>query len=148
MRPDPSWTVRRQYAASLGELPGDARIAPAVAVLLRDGNDPIIVDALVSGLKGVESKVLQQVIQTTSAQGPEDGITVLAAALAKSGDVALVQLALDTATDAKHPAWQRRAVLAGLSQALPGPQMAGRARTGAHARARHARSRSRADHAG
>ncbi len=123
---DPSWTVRRQFAASLGELPGDARIAPAVGVLQRDGNDPIIVDALVSGLKGVESKVLQQVIQSTSAQGPEDGITILSAALAKSGDVALVQLALETATDAGRPAWQRRAVLAGLSQALPGPQMAGR----------------------
>ena len=123
---DPSWTVRRQFAASLGELPGDARVAPAVAVLLRDGNDEIIVDALVSGLRGVESTVLQQVIQTTSAQGPADAVTVLSAAVAKSGDVGLVQVTLDAATDAKRPVWQRRAMLAGLSAALPAPPVIGR----------------------
>jgi mono/diheme cytochrome c family protein/glucose/arabinose dehydrogenase len=123
---DPTWAVRRQFAASLGELPGDARIAPAVAVLQHDGNDPFIVDALVSGLRGVESKVLQQVLQTSAAHGPAEGVTVLTAALAKSGDVALVQLALDAATDAKRPVWQRRAVLGGLSAALPAPQLAGR----------------------
>lgn len=124
---DASWTVRRQFAASLGALPGDARIAPAVTVLSRDGNDPVVVDALVSGLRGVESRVLQQLIQTPSTPEPAEGVMMLSAALAKSGDVALVQLALDAATDAKRPAWQRRALLTGLSEGLPDPPLAGRA---------------------
>ena len=102
------------------------RVSHPRSASCRDGNDPIIVDALVSGLRGVESKVLQQIIQPANAQGPEDAVTVLSAALAKSGDVALVQVALDAATDTQRPAWQRRALLAGLSAALPAPQTAGR----------------------
>jgi mono/diheme cytochrome c family protein/glucose/arabinose dehydrogenase len=124
---DPHWGVRRQLAASIGALPADARIAPAVAALNRDGNDQIVVDALVSGLAGVESRVLQQVIQQSTTAQPEEGVATLAAAVAKSGDVALVQATLDAATDPKRAVWQRRAIFAGLSAALPAPPMAGRA---------------------
>ena len=42
---DRNWIVRRQVAASLGELPKDARLAPLVTVLQRYGDDPITVDA-------------------------------------------------------------------------------------------------------
>ena len=100
---DPSWTVRRQLAASLGALPAEARIAPAVAILTRDGNDPIVVDALVSSLSGLESRVLQQVAQQATAaqpQGPVEAVEILAAAVVKGGDVAQVQLAIDAATNA------------------------------------------------
>ena len=124
---DPNWTVRRQVAASLGELPPDARVAPAVAVLTRDGNDPIIVDAVVSGLRGLESRVLQQIAQGAGPQqGPAEAVTMLSAALVKAGDPAQVQLAADAAADAKRPTWVRRAILAGMTAALPPAPLAGR----------------------
>ncbi len=58
LQTDKNWNVRRQLAASLGELPVAARVDPAVALLTRDGADPIIVDATVSSLKDVEADVL------------------------------------------------------------------------------------------
>ena len=51
---DPSWTVRRQLGASLGELPQAARTEPAVTLLSRYGGDEIAVDATISGLRGAE----------------------------------------------------------------------------------------------
>ena len=51
---DPSWTVRRQVAASIGELPPGQRLAPALAMLRRYGTDPLTVDATLSGLRGIE----------------------------------------------------------------------------------------------
>ena len=47
---DTDWSVRRQLAASLGELPVGAR-EPAIARMLeKHGDDPIVVDAAISGL--------------------------------------------------------------------------------------------------
>ena len=60
---DRNWNVRRQVAASLGEMPAAARVDPAVAILTRDGADPIIVDAAISSLKGIEADVLARVLQ-------------------------------------------------------------------------------------
>ena len=48
---DPSWTVRRQLAATIGALAPAERVAPAVAMLKAYGADPIVVDC-VSGLRG------------------------------------------------------------------------------------------------
>ena len=52
---DKNWNVRRQVAASIGEMPAADRVAPAIALLTRDGADPIIVDAAISSLKGSRS---------------------------------------------------------------------------------------------
>jgi hypothetical protein len=41
---DKNWNVRRQVAASLGEMPAAARKNPATALLKRYGSDPLIVD--------------------------------------------------------------------------------------------------------
>src|SRR5258708_6935425 len=42
---DSNWQVRRQMAASLGELPREARVAPVVALMRKYGGDQITVDA-------------------------------------------------------------------------------------------------------
>ena len=124
---DKSWTVRRQLAASLGELPGPARVDPAVTILTRDGADPIIVDATLSSLKGVEADVLARVMQARPpAAPPSEAVAMLAAAVTKSGDVAGVQRIIDAAVDASRPAWQRTALLQGLDAALPAAGAAGR----------------------
>jgi len=55
---DPHWQVRRQLAASLGELPKDARLKPIVTMLQKYGNDDVTVDAAISGLAGLEADAL------------------------------------------------------------------------------------------
>jgi mono/diheme cytochrome c family protein len=91
-----------------------------------------VVDALVSGLAGLESRVLQQVTQTAAAQPPAgtaqpvEAIEILAAAVVKGGNAAEVQVAVDAATNAQRPAWVRTALLEGLIAALPPAPVAGR----------------------
>jgi mono/diheme cytochrome c family protein len=116
---DPSWTVRRQLGASIGELPQAARVEPAVAVLTRYGADAIAVDATISGLRGAEADVLDRVLQARPAAGEGDAVTMLAAAVAKSADVPSVQRVLTLATAAGTPAWERSALLQGLDTGLP-----------------------------
>ena len=121
MGDDPSWTVRRQLAASIGELPDAARLEPAAQLLTKYGSDPILVDVTVSGLKGREADVLNRLLQPNVAAGEADAVAMLAAAIAKSGDVATIQAIVARAADAQSPAWQRTAVLQGLDTGLPSP---------------------------
>ena len=117
---DPSWTVRRQLAASIGELPAEARLEPAVTVLTRYGDDPILVDATISGLRGKETEVLDRMLQAQAVAGIlQDPVTMLAAAVARSGDVKAVQHVLARVAPAGRPEWQRIALLKGLEAGLP-----------------------------
>jgi mono/diheme cytochrome c family protein len=83
------------------------------------GSDPILVDAAISSLKGMEGEVLQEVEAKTTV-ATADAVSMLAAAVAKSGDVTAVQQVLTRATDAATPAAQRTALLQGLDAGLPG----------------------------
>jgi mono/diheme cytochrome c family protein/glucose/arabinose dehydrogenase len=116
---DPSWTVRRQLGASVGEMPQAARTEPAVALLSRYGADAIMVDATISGLRGSEGGVLDRVLQKSPAATEADAVTMLAAAVAKSADVPSVQRLIARAGDAATPPWQRSALLQGLDTGLP-----------------------------
>ena len=121
---DPTFTVQRQVAASIGELPPPARVTPAVTMLTERGTDPIIVDAVVSGLRDLEADVLDRVLQ--SGARPTEAIAMLAAAVAKSGNAAGVDRLLTIATDASQPPWRRTALLQGIDAALPGGGRGGR----------------------
>ena len=59
---DPDWAVRQQLAASLGVLPPGARERAAVDVLERYGDDPVVMDAALSGLRGREAVVLERLL--------------------------------------------------------------------------------------
>src|SRR5262245_21779455 len=59
---DPDWAVHQQLAASIGALPPGARESAAVAVLERYGNDSIVMDAVLSGLRGTEMAVLDRLL--------------------------------------------------------------------------------------
>src|SRR5690606_9627534 len=63
MMGDANWIVRRQLAASIGELPAEARVAPAVSMLQLYGDDPMTVDALISGLHNLEGEVFSALLQ-------------------------------------------------------------------------------------
>jgi mono/diheme cytochrome c family protein len=59
---DPSWTVRRQLAASLGEMPKDARLPPLVTIMQKYGDDDVTVDAAISSLGGLEADTLAKLV--------------------------------------------------------------------------------------
>ena len=130
LQSDRNWNVRRQLAASIGDAPRPARIEPAVAMMIRDGADPIIVDALISSLDGDEMAVLTRVLQSNATPAPIEGVAMLTAAVAKSGDAAAVQRVLDGVVDAARPQWQRKAMLDGLDAGLPALGAAGARRGG------------------
>ena len=117
---DQSWQVRRQLAASLGELPAGARMAPAVALLKKYGGDPITVDATISSLKGQEAETLRQLL-AQPAPSP-DAVEMLAGAAGKSRDVAQVQTLIALATDSGNPAPLRQAMLTGAATGLAGAE--------------------------
>ena len=60
---DPDWQVRQQLAASLGALPQDAREAALVSLLDRYADDPVVMDAALSGVRGREAALLERVMK-------------------------------------------------------------------------------------
>ena len=115
---DPNWFVRRQLAASIGEMPAEARLAPAAAILQKYGSDPITVDATVSGLAGQESTVLAQLLKQPKPS--PDALAMLAGATGKRRDVASTQALINIGADDKQPMPVRVAVLQGLALGLQG----------------------------
>jgi mono/diheme cytochrome c family protein len=117
---DPHWTVRRQVAASIGELPPPARGEPALAMLTRYGGDPVTVDAVVSGLAGMEEAVLTRLLQGLGRLDTADAVTMLSGAVARSRTPAAVSRLLAQASAGGRPQWQRIALLRGLEAGLGG----------------------------
>jgi glucose/arabinose dehydrogenase len=62
---DRDWAVRQQLAASLGALPPGPREAAIVALLERYGDNPIVMDAALSGIRGSEDAVLERLLRST-----------------------------------------------------------------------------------
>jgi hypothetical protein len=60
---DRDWAVRKQLAASIGALPNGPREDAAVAILDRYGDDPVVMDAALSGLRGSEARVLDRLLE-------------------------------------------------------------------------------------
>jgi mono/diheme cytochrome c family protein/glucose/arabinose dehydrogenase len=117
---DPHWTVRRQLAASIGELPRTVRLEPALGMLRRYGGDPITVDAVVSGLAGMEADVLGRLLEGEGNAETAEGVAMLAGALARSRAPAAVTRLLEQAGTTDRPPWQRAALLRGLEAGLGG----------------------------
>jgi hypothetical protein len=67
---DTDWAVHQQLAASLGTFPPGARETAAVALLERYANDPVVMDAALSGLRGSEAIVLDRLMQGKRQPGP------------------------------------------------------------------------------
>jgi mono/diheme cytochrome c family protein/glucose/arabinose dehydrogenase len=123
---DSNWIVRRQLAASIGELPVSARVAPAATMLERFGGDPMTVDATISGLRGIEHEVFSRLLQAQSRPIESDGVTMLVAAIARGGNTQQVQAILAAATESSRPEPMRQAMLQGLDAGLPGAGGGGR----------------------
>lgn len=117
---DKNWNVRRQVAASIGELPAAARNEPAIQLMKKFGSDPIMVDAVISSIHGAEEPVLVELLRADSGQAaPTEAAIALAAAITRSGDVPAIQRLLALVSDEKQPAPIRLALLQGVDKVLP-----------------------------
>jgi mono/diheme cytochrome c family protein len=112
---DPDPTVRRQLAASIGEVPPATRADALLIVTERDGEDPIIADLVVSGLSGRELPFLERVLALKAEEPERLGATVrsLSRAIVTSGNPAGVQRVLTLAGETSRARWQRLALLDG-----------------------------------
>ncbi len=116
---DKDWSVRRQLAATLGFLPDANRAAPMAALLGAHGDDPITMDAALSGLAGGEHRVLAELLrQAATSPAREAALTMLAAAVVRRGDEAPVQEVFGWIAENVRPLWQRSALLAGAEIVL------------------------------
>ena len=116
---DQDWSVQEQLAASLGVLPAGPRETAIAALLERHADDPITMDAALSGLRGGETAVLDKLMLSAS-QTPqrEAALTMLAATIVRGGQEAGVQNLFVTLTNASRPTWQRAALLRGAEVAV------------------------------
>ncbi len=129
---DNDWAVRRQLAATLGELPAQSKESAIATILERYGDDPITVDAALSGLNGSELVVLDRLLQGTS-ETPQRAaaITMLAATIVKAADDAPVQALMQRVAETARAPWQRAALLRGAEVSLLGATMPGNPGRGA-----------------
>jgi mono/diheme cytochrome c family protein/glucose/arabinose dehydrogenase len=124
MTQDSAVSVRRQVAASLGELPAARRDSAFMVVVARDGADPVVADLVVSGLRGRELSFLRKLIANQDDERSAPTLRALAAAVVRSGDIAGVQHVVAWAGESARPRWQRLALLTGAD--VRGGQSTGR----------------------
>lgn len=124
---DTDWAVRQQLAASLGALPPGAREGAVVTLLERRADDPITMDAALSGLRGSEGVALEKLLQAAGPQTPQrdTAVTMLAATLVRGGQDVAIQTLFGWVADEARPAWQRSALLRGAEVAVLGAAMPG-----------------------
>jgi len=115
---DPQWSVRLQVAASLGAIPDPRKLDVLMPILQSNGGDPIMVDAIVSGLFGLESKALDIVLRGDGKKSLSEAVLALSAAIARSGDLRAVERLLPRAASSTLTAEVRTAILTGLTRGL------------------------------
>src|SRR4029453_5074959 len=95
-------------------------------VLAARGDDPVTLDTAMSGVRGAEGLLLENVLQATD-QTPqrETAITMIAATIVRTGQDDGIQKILATIADSNRPLWQRSALLRGAEVALLGAAMPG-----------------------
>ena len=71
---DPDWAVHQQLGASLGALPPGVRESAAVTLLERYADDPVVMDATLSGLRGSEGVVLDGLLDGKRAPPVQESI--------------------------------------------------------------------------
>jgi mono/diheme cytochrome c family protein len=117
---DPDWQVRHQLAASLGAMAAGPKEAALASLLQRHGNDPVTMDAALSGARGSEPGILNRLLQPDAPQTAphEAAIIMVSASIVRAGQDGLVESTLAIVADSNRPAWQRAAVLRGAEVAL------------------------------
>jgi len=91
-------------------------------MLDRHADDPIVVDAALSGVRGTESAVLDGLIASGDAQTPQRdaAITMVASAIVRGAQDGAVQALFGSIAADNRPLWMRTALLRGAEVALLG----------------------------
>ena len=113
--------VRRQLAASVGELPVAERDAALRSVLATSGDDGVVADMAVTALAGRELAFLESLLATPSlaAEKHAEVVRSLSAALLASKDPKSVGGMLALLGPSTRPRWQRLALLGYRDDAPP-----------------------------
>ena len=117
--------VRRQLVFTLGEGRGPAFEQAMSRVLQRDADQPVMIEAALSGLRDREIVLLERVMSQPGWQQERPGFARLLAALAQavmnSGRAAdLARLVAAIGEPAGRPVWMRLTILVGLAGAWTG----------------------------
>jgi mono/diheme cytochrome c family protein/glucose/arabinose dehydrogenase len=128
---DTDWAVRRQLAATLGELPAGSREVALASLLERYGDDAVAVDAAISGMRGSELAVLDHLLKGAGETPQRSAaITMVAATIVRTNEDASAQALLARISEDTRAAWQRAAMLSGAEVALLGATPPGSPRRG------------------
>ena len=116
---DPELSVRRQLVYSLGASRLPQAQEAVLALVRRDGGEPFVVDAAVSGLAGREAAVLDRILEedwSAARPGGRELIAALATALTNEGAAGGVDRLIGLAVRAQ-PASRGGAILKGIAAA-------------------------------
>ena len=127
---DSDSVVHQQLAASIGVLPAGLRETTAASLLARHGDDPVTVDAVLSGIRGTEPAVLDKLLADSgspqaNAEALGASIAMLAATIVRSGQDAAIQKLFVSVAEENRSAGERSALLRGAEIALLGAPMPG-----------------------
>ena len=117
---DPDAAVQRQLAASLGSVPAGAREDALTSLLDRAGDDPVVVDAALSSLRGAEPAILARLATRERTTAREAATAMLAATIVRGGQDAAIQELFASIASATSSRWQQAARLYGVEVALLG----------------------------
>jgi mono/diheme cytochrome c family protein/glucose/arabinose dehydrogenase len=108
-------TVRRQLAASAGELPPGTREDALFDIVSRNGDDPVVADLVVGALPNRELAFLERLLASAAPDASRVATTVraLSRAVVVSRTAENVQRMLALAGDSSRVRWQRIAMLEG-----------------------------------
>ena len=125
--PDSHWWVRQQLAASLGGAPAGTRETVLLTLLEKAGDDPVVMDAAISSLRGLEAGMLTRLVRGTNASTPqlEAAAAMMTATVVRAGEDESIQQMLGYASDAKVADWLRSAIMRGFEISLLGAAMPG-----------------------
>jgi mono/diheme cytochrome c family protein/glucose/arabinose dehydrogenase len=120
---DRSPDVRRQLAASLGELPLATRDAALAKVIASSGDDPVVADMVVTGLSGHEMDFLERLLASKSLDASRAASVVrsLSGAVIASRDTTAVRRLVALVEQTSRPRWERIALMGGGGRPVPGP---------------------------
>jgi mono/diheme cytochrome c family protein len=94
----------------------------------RHGDDPVVMDAAISGAAGLEPQVLARLLENPAETAERSaGVTMLAATIVQSRADGPIQQLLDQIADAARPQWQRSALMHGVEVTVLGEAMPGSA---------------------
>ena len=117
---DTNWWVQQQLAASLGALPEGPRVDALATLLGRAGQDPVVIDAAISSLRGIEGTMASRLIAAAAAfsSQQETALAMVAATIIRAGEDSSVQMVLARAADPAIAAERRSAIMSGVEFAL------------------------------